>query len=179
MKKLIYFLLMLTLVFSCSKPLTPEQTRFQVVLEHLKEHYKESEYTYLYNDSTKELYGFVKGVNQDTKDANFISPLCYTDKSYCYYTEKGDQANGYIFEVYEVNPKDSLFELGDYLKVIILSEDNEVVWCGTDYPHKGCTGECVKKITNLEKCGFKSEPIPSNSGYDSIDTLDIEDILEK
>lgn len=170
MKKLIYLLLMLTLVFSCSKQRTPELARYEIVIEHLKEHYKESEYTYLYSDSIKMVYGFVKGANQDTKDANFYTPA-YLNGIYYYYNEKGDKVNGYVFEVHDVNYKDTIFGLEDYIKVIILSKDNEIVWCGSDYPNKDCTGECIKKITNLDKCYFEEEIIPVSD-----DTLAVDEI---
>ena len=170
MKKLIYLLLMLTLVFSCSKPSTPEQTRFQTVIEHLKDHYPESEYMYLYEDSTKQLVGFRK----DKENMFFPSE---NNNTYYYYNEKGDKVKGYVFMVNRY-AEDHLVD-DPYVKIIILSEDNEVVWCGTDYPKNGCTGECTKKITNLDKCNFDFSQNNSNSGYDSIDTTDIEDILEK
>lgn len=149
MKKLIYFLLVLTLIFSCSKPLTPEQIRFQIVIEHLKDHYKNSEYKFEITDSTQ-IGGFIKN------DKYYL--IEYNDNTYYYYNEKGDKVRGYVYMITEniIDKKVNCFVQEGIIKIIILSEDNEIVWCGTDYPGtKWCTGECTRKITNSYKCGYE------------------------
>ena len=148
MKKLIYFLLILTLIFSCSKPLTPEQIRFQTVIEHLKDHYKEPNYTYIYEDSLKQLIGF-------SKDKKYYIPS-ENHNTYYYYNEKGDKVKGYVYIITEniIDEKENYFVQEEIIKIIILSEDNEIVWCGTDYPGIRW-GECTRKITNSYKCGYE------------------------
>ena len=150
MKQIIYFLLVLTLLISCGKQSTPEEIRFNAVIEHLKDHYKSPEYEALIEDSTKIQRGFENGKNLIIVDEN--------RNSYYYYNEKGDKVKGYVYLVkpYTLNKKTNSYENNEnYIKIVIVSENNEVVWCGTDYPSDGCEGECTNKFTNLDKCNFE------------------------
>lgn len=149
MKKLIYLLLMLTLVFSCSKPSTPEENRLDIVIEHLKDHYKNPEYKFEITDSLGNVGGFTKDDKYYLAERN--------NNEYYYYNEKGDKVKGYVYMITEniIDEKENCILREGTIKIIILSEDNEIVWCGTDYPQNGCKGECINKFTNLSKCKFE------------------------
>lgn len=148
MKKLIYFLLTLTLIFSCSNPNTPKQTRLNIVIEHLKDHYKIPE-----NEFKTDSLGNVGGFIKDNK--YYLAE--YNDNEFYYYNEKGDKVKGYVYMITEniIDKKEECFLCEGTIKIIILSEDNEIVWCGSNYPQNGCEGECTNKFTNLSKCGYE------------------------
>ena len=149
MKKLIYLLLMLTLIFSCSKPSTPEENKLDIVIEHLKDHYKNPEYKFEITDSLDNVRGFTKDDKYYLAERN--------NNEFYYYNEKGDKVKGYVYMITEniIDEKENCLVNEGNIKIIILSEDNEIVWCGSDYPQNRCKGEGTNKFTNLSKCKFE------------------------
>lgn len=138
-------------------PVMPEFKRALVVQKHLRQHYPEDEFnrSELSEDSLDSYYVAYsyKVLNEHNHhDAIIITPNHY---NYYYINKKGEKVQGYAYIIED----NKLMRGGaDYSRVIILSKDNKVVYCGTEYPSSYLgpehIGECTNDIIYNYMAGF-------------------------
>lgn len=149
MKKIFFILGVSALFLSCNKAPETEEDRIKIALEHLNSHYKEPEYVKIYT-MEKVQRGFSEGKPTNNFKGYFIEPT-ENHNPYIYYDKKGDEKKGTVIMVskHKTNGEDQQF-----VKYIILSKEGEIVYCGSEYPQYGGTGECTCKMSNLVRCHF-------------------------